>query len=78
MTTTPRQSKASIIREHMAAGQWAEAIRLAASFPRLDRHREAILDARSAYTNPRFMQQIGKDVETLKAAGHAALQERFQ
>jgi uncharacterized SAM-binding protein YcdF (DUF218 family) len=78
MTTAPRQSKASIVREHMATGRWAEAIRLAASFPRLDRHREAILDARSAYTNPRFMQQIGKDVEALKAAGHAALQERFQ
>lgn len=78
MTITPRQSKASIIREYMAAGQWAEAIRLAASFPRLDRHRDAILDARSAYTNPRFLRQIGKDVEALKAAGHAALQERFQ
>ena len=78
MTTVSHQSKASIVREHMAAGQWAEAIRLAASFPRLDRHREAILDARSAYTNPRFLQQIGKDIEALKAAGHAALQERFQ
>ena len=27
-------------------------------FPRLDRHREAILDVHSAYTNPRFLQQI--------------------
>lgn len=77
-TTAPRQSKAFIVREHMAAGQWADAIRLAASFPRLDCHREAILDARSAYTNPRFLQQIGKDVEAIKAAGHIALQERFQ
>lgn len=76
MSTAP-QTKASQVRDFMAAGQWPEAIRLAASFPRLDKHREAILDARAAYTNPRFMQQIGKDVEVLKSAGHLALQERF-
>lgn len=66
-----------MVREHMAAEAWEEAIRLAASFPRLDRHRAAILDARVAYTNPRFMSQIGKDVEALKTAGRAALIERF-
>lgn len=47
MTTAP-QSKASLVREHMAAGRWADAVRLAASFPRLDKHRDAILDARTA------------------------------
>ena len=77
MSTAAPQSKASQVRDFMAAGQWPEAIRLAASFPRLDKHREAILDARAAYTNPRFLQQIGKDVDALKAAGQAALQERF-
>lgn len=75
MSTTT--SKAATVRTHMAAGQWPEAIRLAASFPRLDRHRSAILDARSAYTNPRFLQQIGRDVEAAKDAGRAALLERF-
>jgi hypothetical protein len=76
MSTAP-QSKASIVRRHMAAGDWPEAIRLAASFPRLDRHRNAVLDARAAYTNPRFMIQLGKDIEAVKAAGRAALLERF-
>ena len=51
--TSPPKSKAAHVREHMSAGRWAEAVRLAASFPRLDRHRQAILDARTAYTNPR-------------------------
>ena len=60
MTTAP-QSKASLVREHMAAGRWAEAVRLAASFPRLDKHRTAILDARTAYTNPRWLAQLGID-----------------
>jgi hypothetical protein len=73
---TPR-SKASVVREHMAAGQWPEAIRLAARFPRLDHHRAAILDAHGAYTNPRFFAQIGLDIELLKAAGRTALVERF-
>lgn len=76
--TSPTQSKASLVRDHMAAGQWAEAIRLAASFPRLDKHRTAILDARTAYTNPRWLAQLGIDPETAKEAGHAALRERFR
>ena len=70
-------SKASIVRDHMAAGRWAEAIGLAASFPRLDRHRNIILDARTAYTNPRWLVQLGIDPEAAKQAGHAALRERF-
>lgn len=70
-------SKASLVREHMAADRWAEAVRVAASFPRLDKHRNAILDARTAYTNPRWLTQLGIDPEAAKAAGQAALRERF-
>ena len=77
MSATAPQSKASLVREHMAAGRWAEAVRLAASFPRLDKHRTAILDARTAYTNPRWLAQLGVDPEAAKEAGHAALRERF-
>ena len=76
-TATAPQSKASLVREHMAASRWAEAIRIAASFPRLDKHREAFLDARTAYTNPRWLVQLGHDVEAAKEAGKAALLERF-
>jgi hypothetical protein len=71
------RSKTSIIGGHMAAGDWRNAIRVAARLPRLDKHRCAILDAQGAYENPRFYAQIGKDAETLIKAGAAALRERF-
>lgn len=77
MANPQPQSKAARLREMMRAGQWEAAIRLAASFGRLDGHRGAILDARTAYTNPRFLAQIGRDVEAVKQAGHAALLERY-
>jgi hypothetical protein len=70
-------TKSAAIRAAMAAGDWRRAISLAARLPRLDRHREAILDAQGAYTNARFYVQIGKDPDTLIAAGRQALVERF-
>jgi hypothetical protein len=71
------RTKTSIIQAHMAAGDWRNAIRVAARLPRLDRHRRAILDAQGAYENPGFYAQIGKDAATLIEAGAAALRERF-
>jgi 5-carboxymethyl-2-hydroxymuconate isomerase len=71
------QTKLSIVRQHMRAGEWQDAIRLAARFPRLDHHRAAILDAHNAYTNPRFLVQLGRDLDALKAAGRQALIDRF-
>lgn len=73
---TPR-SKASVLREHLAAGRLEEALRLAASFPRLGAQRNVILDARTAFTNPRWLVQLGHCPDAAKAAGHAALIERF-
>ena len=66
------RTKTSIIVSHMAAGDWRNAIRVAARLPRLDKHRAAILDAQGAYENPRFYAQIGKDAEILIEAGAAA------
>lgn len=61
----------------MAAERWQEALRLAATFQDLGPQRAAILSAHSAYTNPRFMLQLGKDLDALKAAGRAALVARY-
>lgn len=61
----------------MAAGNWKRAISLASKLPRLDRHRNAILDAQGAYQNARFYVQIGKDPDTLIASGRLALIQRF-
>jgi hypothetical protein len=71
------RTKTSVIQGHMGAGDWRNAIRVAARLPQLDRHRAAILDAQGAYENPRFYTQIGKDTETIIEAGAAALRERF-
>ena len=70
-------TKSSAIRAAMAADDWRRAISLAARLPRLDKHREAILDAQGAYTNARFYVQIGKDPQALIEAGRVALIERF-
>lgn len=71
------RTKLSIVQEHMASGHWKNAIRIAARFPQLGDHRGAILDAHMAYTNPRFLTQIGKDIQAAKDAGIAAMEQRF-
>jgi hypothetical protein len=71
------RTKTAIIREHMKRGDWRAAISQASKLPRLDEHRNAILDAQGAYTNERFYRQIGKDPDALIDAGRAALVARF-
>lgn len=69
--------KIEILRAAMCAGDWQRAVAIAAKFPRLGAVRGAVLDAHMAYTNPRFAVQIGKDIEKMKAAGHAALLQQY-
>lgn len=66
-------TKLSAVTAAMDAGDWQRAIALAAKFPRLGAHRNAILDAHSAYTNPRFLTQIGRNPEACIEAGKSAL-----
>lgn len=70
-------TKLSILKSHMAAGEWAKAISLASKFPSLGEHRGAILDAQLAITNPSFARGIRKDPEQLIEAGKAALIVRY-
>ena len=53
--------KIESLRACMKADDWRGAIRIAAKFPRLGDEKEAITRAHLAYTNPRFLLQIGKD-----------------
>jgi hypothetical protein len=71
------ETKLSIVKKQMALNNWQEAIRLAAKFPQLGEHRATILDANLAYTNPRFMVQIKKDLDALKNNGRLSLISRF-
>jgi len=70
-------TKLSAVTAAMESNNWQRAIALAAKFPRLGAERNAILDAHGAYTNPRFIAQMGKDVEALKLVGIAALRARY-
>jgi hypothetical protein len=67
------KKKIDILREHIAAEEWKKAISLAAKFPRLGTYKEAITRAHTAYTNPRFITQIGHDIEECKRLGIIAL-----
>lgn len=70
-------TKLSQLRVLMEAGEWEKAISFAARFPRLGEHRNAILDAKDAIAHPSFMAQLGKDPAAVRAAGIAALRERW-
>ena len=70
-------TKLSAVQAAMQADDWQLAIRLAARFQRLGEHRNAILDAHGAYTNPRFAAQLGRDIEALKTLGRNALVARY-
>jgi len=71
------ETKISILRAHMSKGEWPKAIALAAKFPRLGKHRNAILDAQLALTNPNFILGIKKDPQQLIEAGKTALIEAY-
>lgn len=67
------ETKLQTLKNAASAGDWKRAISIAARFPRLGVYRNAVLDAHSAYTNPRFMAQIGRDVDACIEAGKSAL-----
>lgn len=67
------EPKIQTLRTHMANGDWPKAIGIASKFPRLGAHRNAILDAQMALTNPSFCKGIKKDPQALIEAGKAAL-----
>ena len=66
-------TKLEMLKIAAAAGDWRQAVAIAARFPRLGAYRNAVLDAHAAYTNPRFMAQIGRDAGACIEAGKLAL-----
>jgi hypothetical protein len=71
------QSKLSQVKAFMAAGQWQEALRIAARFHDLGEQKAAIKRAHEAYDNPRFYVQLGHNIDALNESGRAALLDRF-
>jgi len=74
---TAMGTKASQLREMMAAANWHGALRMAARFPKLGDHKDAIQLGWSALTQPGFYRQIGKDPDALVRAGIEALKARY-
>ena len=66
-------TKLQTLKDAANAGNWQKAIAIAARFPQLGIYRNVILDAHGAYTNPRFLAQLGRDVEKCKETGKLAL-----
>lgn len=71
--TGPMKTKLDTLKEHATKGEWDKAISIAAKFPRLDGIRAAVLDAHTAYTNPRFTEQVGKSVDDCIRLGRSAI-----
>ena len=67
------ETKLQTLKNAAAAGDWKKAIAIAARFPRLGKYRDAVLDAHTAYTNPRFFVQLGRDIDATIAAGKSTL-----
>jgi hypothetical protein len=67
------ETKLQTLKNAACSGNWKKAIAIAARFPRLGDIRNAVLDAHMAYTNPRFLSQVGKDVDACIEAGKSAL-----
>ena len=67
------ETKLQTLKNAATAGDWKKAFSIAAKFPRLGPYRNAILDAHTAYTNPRFITQIGKSPESCIEAGRRAI-----
>ena len=71
-------TKLEQIKTAYQAGNFEQAIRIAAKFPDLGAQRNAILDAHLAITNPRWMLGLGKDIEQSIDAGIQALALRYK
>ena len=68
-----KMTKLDTLKTAAAAGDWQKAFSIAARFPRLGAHRNAILDAHMAFTNPRFLAQVRRDVGACIEGGKLAL-----
>lgn len=70
-------SKLSLLQAAAAAGDWPEAIRIAAKFQRLGDARAAVLDGHMALTRPDWCRQLRKDPAKLIEAAKAALVQQY-
>ena len=71
------ETKLSKVKAAMTDGDWEQALKLAAKFPILGEHKQAITKAADAIKHPNFYKQTGRDIPALIEAGKSALIERY-
>jgi len=71
------ETKLATLKRAFAAGNHADALRIAARFPRLGDETAAITRAWAAFSNPTFYRQLGHDPALLIATGIDALRDKY-
>jgi hypothetical protein len=71
------QTKLSQVKAAYEKGDFKKALQICAKFHDLGVHRAAILDAHLAFTNPRWMVGLGKNLDDCIKNGIDALRIRY-
>ena len=71
------QTKTSVLKDYMQAGEWDKALSLAAKFPQLGEHKDAIVRGHEANVHSSFYAQLGKNPDQMRSAGIEALKQRY-
>jgi len=71
-------TKLEQLRQYMRAGDYHQALKLAAGWQRLGPARDDIQRAWAALNHPEFYREIGQDPDRLVAAGIAAMTARYE
>lgn len=77
MTTESSDTQLASLRRFMREGDYHAALKLAAGWPRLGEHKDAIERAWAALNHANFYREIGKDPDALVQEGLQAIRERY-
>lgn len=70
-------TKLKQVEQAYATGNYKDALRIAAKFPQLGNERKAITLASECFTNPRFYQQVGVNIDQAINDGVKALAGKY-
>ena len=59
-------------------GNKPQALKIAARFKSLGKHKDAIILAKECYIHPSFYKSIGKDIDKCLELGYSAIAEHFE
>jgi len=70
-------TKLEQVKQAYANGNYKDALRIAAKFPQLGDERKAITLANECFSNPRFYQQVGVNIDQAIADGVKCLGAKY-